>query len=188
MLSPESARGSAPHTLLPGAWRQIAARPWRESVVAGVGGFIAIYVLAASSAGLGASLLIAPFGASCVLVFALPQSPLAQPRNVIGGHLISAVAGLCVFCLLGPTPLSFTLGVGLAISAMMLTGTLHPPAGADPIVVIFAAASWRFLFAPMLVGTICIFLLGVGFHRWVTHKPYPLGVRSVPPSPLGEAK
>jgi len=48
--------------------------------------------------GIGAKLLIAPFGASCVLVFAIPQSHLAQPRNVIGGHLISAGAGLSVFC------------------------------------------------------------------------------------------
>jgi CBS-domain-containing membrane protein len=103
--------------------------PWRESLVAGIGGFIAIYLLAAASAGLGASLLIAPFEASCVLVFAIPQSPLAQPRNVIGGHLISTAAGLSVFWLLGPTPLAFSIGVGSAITAMSLTGTLHPPAG-----------------------------------------------------------
>jgi CBS-domain-containing membrane protein len=149
--------------------------PWRESLVAGIGGFIAIYLLAAASAGLGASLLIAPFEASCVLVFAIPQSPLAQPRNVIGGHLISTAAGLSVFWLLGPTPLAFSIGVGSAITAMSLTRTLHPPAGADPIVVIFAAATWRLLFAPVSVGTICIVLLGIGFHRWVTRKPYPLG-------------
>jgi CBS-domain-containing membrane protein len=84
------------------AWGLVAARQWRESVVAGTGGFIAILVLASSSAGIGANLLIAPFGASCVLVFAIPQSPLAQPRNVIGGHLISAAARLSVFCVFSP--------------------------------------------------------------------------------------
>jgi hypothetical protein len=144
MSSRESSRGTPLRELILGVWEPIAARPWGESVIAGIGGFTTIFVLAASSAGLGANLLIAPFGASCVLVFAIPQSPLAQPRNVIGGHLISTVAGLSVFCLLGSTPLSFALGVGLAISAMSLTGMLHPPAGADPIVVIFAAASWRY--------------------------------------------
>src|SRR5271163_1938232 len=51
---------------------------------------------------------------------------------------------------------------------MALTGMLFPPAGAGPIVVIFAASSWPFLFAPVLVGTICIVWLGVDFHRWVT--------------------
>jgi len=105
--------------------------------VAGAGGFLAILALASARAGLGANVLIAPFGASCVLVFAIPQSPLAQPRNVIGGHMISTAAGLLVFYLLGQTPLAFALGVGLAVTAMLLTGTVHPPAGADPIVVIY---------------------------------------------------
>jgi CBS-domain-containing membrane protein len=79
----------------------------------------------------------------------------------------------------------FALGVALAISAMSLTGTLHPPAGADPIVVIFAKASWPFLFAPVLLGTVCIVLLGVGFHRWVTRKSYSLGTRGISTQLLG---
>jgi CBS-domain-containing membrane protein len=123
-----------------------------------------------------------------VFVFAILQSPLAQPRNIIGGHLISTAAGLSVFCLLGQTPLAFALGVGLAIAARLLTGTVHPPAGDDPILVIFASASWPFLFAPVLVGTICIVLLGAGFHRWVTRKPYPLGALGVSRPALGRTK
>ena len=156
--------------------------------VAGAGGFLAILALASARAGLGANVLIAPFGASCVLVFAIPQSPLAQPRNVIGGHMISTAAGLLVFYLLGQTPLAFALGVGLAVTAMLLTGTVHPPAGADPIVVIYASATWSFLFAPVLVGTICIVLLGAGFHRWVTRKSYPLGALGVSAQLLGGTK
>jgi HPP family/Protein of unknown function (DUF3892) len=140
--------------------------------------------LASARAELSANLLIAPFGASCVLVFAIPQSPLAQPRNVIGGHLISTAAGLSVFGLSGQTPLAFALGVGLAIAAMLLTGTVHPPAGADPIVVILAGASWSFLFVPVLVGTVCIVLLGVGFHRWVTRESYPLAAPLISVQPL----
>jgi hypothetical protein len=145
MSSPDGDRAYAPRNLIEHAWKQVAARPWRDSIVAGIGGFIAILALASARAELCANLLIAPFGASCVLVFAIPQSPLAQPRNVIGGHLISMAAGLSVFGLLGQTPLAFALGVGLAIAAMLLTGTVHPPAGADPIVVILASASWPFL-------------------------------------------
>ena len=75
-------------------WGPVAALPSRESIVGGIGGFIAILLLASARAELNANLLIAPFGASCVLVFAIPQSPLAQPRNVIGGHLIAPAAGL----------------------------------------------------------------------------------------------
>ena len=185
MSLPDGRRGDARHKKMLSAWGPVAARPWKESLVAGVGGFVAIFALASARADLSANVLIAPFGASCVLVFAIPQSPLAQPRNVIGGHLISTVAGLSV---LGQTPLAFALGVGLAITAMLLTGTVHPPAGADPIVVIFASASWPFLFAPVLIGTICIVLLGAGFHRWVTRKAYPLGTLGVSAQLLGGTK
>jgi hypothetical protein len=83
-------------------------------------------VLASARAELNANLLIAPFGASCVLVFAIPQSPLAQPRNVIGGHLISTAAGLLVFYVFGQTPLAFALGFGLAISYVANWNASYP--------------------------------------------------------------
>ncbi|TCR66562.1 HPP family protein [Bosea sp. BK604] len=144
----------------------------REALLAGLGGFLTILALAIGGLQSGALLLIAPFGASCVLVFALPQSPLAQPRNVIGGHLISTIAGLCVLALVGPTPFGLALGVGLAISCMSLTGTLHPPAGADPLVVLMAGAPWPFLITPVLFGALAIVLIGTGFHRLVSGKAY----------------
>ena len=175
MSSREKAAAPAPRTFLDRFRVDLGALPWRDAILAGSGGFLAIFTLASLTLKLGTLLLIAPFGASCVLVFAIPQSPLAQPRNVIGGHAISTVAGLSVLYLLGASPLAFGLGVGLAICAMALTGLLHPPAGADPIVVILAGASWRFLFAPVLLGAIVIVLIAIGFHRWVTRKPYPLG-------------
>ena len=103
-----------------------------------------LFLLARLTLSLHAALLIAPFGASCVLVFALPQSPLAQPRNVIGGHMISTLVGLCAYHLIGASPLSFGLAVGLAIAAMLLTAPLHPPAGADPIVVTWPSRLGRF--------------------------------------------
>lgn len=150
-------------------WRTIGVDLSRQGLIeagiAGLGGFITILMLAELTAHLGALLLIAPFGASCVLVFALPQSPLAQPRNVIGGHVVSTCVGLAVAALLGPTPVAFALGVGLAITAMSLTRTLHPPAGADPIVVIAAGASWPFLFTPVLAGAVLIVVLAFVYRR-----------------------
>jgi CBS-domain-containing membrane protein len=90
--------------------RQIVpAAVWAVPIKAGVGAFITILFLAEMSWHLGTTLLIAPFGASCVLVFAVPQSPFAQPRNVIGGHLISATIGLLVFHTLGATPFAYAL-------------------------------------------------------------------------------
>ncbi|MEH3118669.1 MAG: HPP family protein [Methylorubrum populi] len=142
-------------------------------LMAGLGGFGVIFLLAEVTARFGAGLLIAPFGASCVLVFGLPQSPLAQPRNVIGGHVVSTVMGLLIFSCLGSTALAFGLGVGLAIVTMLLTKTVHPPAGADPIVVILAGASWNFLIVPVLTGALTIVAAGMLFRRYVLRHPAP---------------
>jgi CBS-domain-containing membrane protein len=149
------------------------SRPWLKAFVSGLGGFAVIFVLAMLTADLHSVLLIAPFGASCVLVFALPHSPLAHPKNVIGGHLISTALGLVAFALLGASPLSFGVSVGLAIAAMELTGTLHPPAGADPIVVIMAKASWLFLFSPVLIGAVVIVIAATIYHRALSKRSYP---------------
>lgn len=142
------------------------------AAVSGLGGFVAVYLLAQVTQSLGGLLLIAPFGASCVLLFALPKSPLAQPRNVIGGHLISTFVGLTVLTLLGSHPLAMGLGVGLAIMAMQITGTLHPPAGGDPLVVIAAGAGWSFLAMPVLFGTVALVAVAFGYHRLVSREPY----------------
>ena len=146
---------------------------WRAALISGLGGAIVIFILAGAADLSHAALLIAPFGASCVLVFALPQSPLAQPKNVIGGHLISSAVGLLAFALLGAHPWSFALGVGLAIALMQISGTLHPPAGADPIVVILAKAGWLFLFAPVLAGAVVIVIAGAAYHRGLSKRSYP---------------
>ena len=146
----------------PIAW--ITARPWRVASLAGLGAFITIALLASVHATEAVPLLVAPFGASCVLVFGVPASPFARPRNVIGGHLISASMGLCCILLFGATPFGIALGVGVAIAAMMLTDTVHPPAGANPIVVALSGASWPFLIAPMLLGATIIVMLGLAYN------------------------
>ncbi|MEJ1970581.1 MAG: HPP family protein [Rhizomicrobium sp.] len=150
------------------------ARTLGFAAVSGLGGFIVIFLLAQATASLHAVLLIAPFGASCVLVFALPQSPLARPRNVIGGHLISATTGVCVYALFGAVPWSFGFAVGLAIALMELTGTLHPPAGADPIVVLLAKAGWTFILSPVLAGAVLIVAIAFAYHRVLSQRPYPI--------------
>ena len=171
MSSPESAKAPAPQTSPFGV--SPATQTWIGAGIAGLGGFVVIFILAQLTASFHSALLIAPFGASCVLVFGLPQSPLAQPKNVIGGHLISTVVGLAVFYILGASPLSFGLGVGIAIVAMLLTGTTHPPAGADPIVVILAKVAWPFLFSPVLIGAVAIVVIGLIYHRLVSRRRYP---------------
>lgn len=143
------------------------------ALVSGLGGTIAIWLLAGLTEGLHYALLIAPFGASCVLLFAIPQSPLARPRNVIGGHFLSAFVGLLVLTLIGNGVIAMGIGVGLAIAVMQFTGTLHPPAGGDPLVVILAGAGWTFLATPILAGTITLVVIAWLYHRFVSRRAYP---------------
>lgn len=138
-----------------------------------LGGFITIMILALFTQMSANIWLMAPFGASCVLVYALWDAPLSQPRNVIGGHFISTFIGLVMFHLLGNSIWAIALGVGLSISCMVLTKTTHPPAGADPIVVIMAGSSWSFLFFPALFGAISIVLMALIINNLSPNRKYP---------------
>lgn len=157
---------------LAGLWPYLR-RKAPPALVSGLGGFLAIGALAGLGDTLGLALLIAPFGASCVLLFALPQSPLARPQNVIGGHVLSALVGLIVLNGLGAGALACAVGVGLAIAVMQLTGTLHPPAGGNPLVVIATGAGWGFVLLPILCGTVFLCLAAWLYHRILSHRPYP---------------
>ncbi|WP_369688942.1 HPP family protein [Bacillus sp. FJAT-26390] len=114
---------------------------------------------------------MAPFGASCVIAFALPESPLAKPRSIVGGHLISTGVGLAMLQLFGTSTWSLALSVGLAILLMQYTKTVHPPAGADPLVVIISGASWSFLITPVLLGAVIIALAAYVYRRMLAAKP-----------------
>ncbi|HVY21538.1 MAG TPA: HPP family protein [Bauldia sp.] len=156
-----------------GAFEPVTGKVVREAALAGLGGAVTLGVLAVCAWMAVTPLIIAPFGASCVLLFAVPASPLAQPRNVIGGHMLSALIGIAVLALLGPSPLAMAVAVGIAIAAMRLTGTVHPPAGADPIVVIAAGAHWWFFAVPVGIGAAILVVCAVVYHRFVTGLPYP---------------
>lgn len=144
-----------------------------DSLIGLIGGFITIALLALLTKDAGTLWLIAPFGASCVLVFGVWNAPLSQPRNVIGGHLISSFIGIIIYKFMGNTPISIGLGVGLAIAVMILTKTTHPPAGADPIVAIMAGSGFGFLFKPVLLGAIIIVVIGLLINNISKIRKYP---------------
>ena len=121
------------------------------------GAFVCIGFLAYLNSSIeGAIWLIPPFGASMVLVMAVYDSPLAKPKNLILGHILSALSGVIIFYLLGNTFVSLGLGVALAVFVMMITNTVHPPAGANPIIVILTGQSLNFVFLPVAVGAFII--------------------------------
>jgi len=130
-----------------------------------LGGTAAIGVLGLLAKTTGLPLLIAPFGASCVLLFAVPESAFAHPRNMVFGHLIASAIGVGICAFAGIGLWQMAIAVGLAIAAMQLTRTVHPPAGADPLVIMLAGgASVKFLLLPVLAGVLCLFLISRVFN------------------------
>jgi CBS domain-containing membrane protein len=127
-------------------------------------------------------LIVAPIGASAVLLFAVPASPLAQPWPVIGGNTISALVGVTVAHLVSDPMLAIGLGVSLAIAAMSLTRSLHPPGGAAAFTAVLggpaiAAAGFWLPFVPVALNSVLLVALGIAFHklsgRAYPHRPLP---------------
>lgn len=144
-----------------------------ESMLLGaLGATIGIILLQYLSETANIALLVAPFGATFVLVFALPDSPLVKPKNIIGGYLISAFIGLFFYQLLGNTPISLGMAFGLTFILMQLTKTLHPPAGSIPLLIMFSDSDWSFIITPILAGVILI-LVYEKFYNFVLKKIKP---------------
>ncbi|NKI25794.1 HPP family protein [Arenibacter sp. 6A1] len=124
-------------------------------------------------------LLIGSFGASSVLVYGAIQSPLAQPRNLIGGHVISAIIGVTVFkCLPDIIWLTAPLAVALSIVLMQITKTLHPPGGATALIAVMGAPKiealgYYYVLSPVLSGTLILVLVALVFNNMTSHRQYP---------------
>ncbi|MBD2198845.1 MULTISPECIES: HPP family protein [Calothrix] len=138
-----------------------------------LGSFIGIAATGYLSAKTGSPLLMAPFGATSVLIFAVPDSPLAQPRNVIGGNLIGALVSLTILHLFGSEPWAMGMAVATAIGIMQFTHTLHPPSGAIALVVMMTKAQWQFLLTPALEGSVILLLCAVVFNNLAQERSYP---------------
>jgi len=119
-------------------------------------------------------LVIAPFGASSVLLFGAPDSACAQPRNLVFGHLLSTAVGLAVYWLAGPGVWQMALSVGLAIGLVQLARCVHPPAGADPLVIMLSGnASMGFFFVPVLSGVCVLLVIALLFNNLVRGRRWP---------------
>ena len=141
-----------------------------ESMLLGaIGATLGIVLLQVLSETSNIALLVAPFGATFVLVFALPESPLVKPKNIIGGYLIATVTGLVFYQILGNTPVLLGLAFGISFVLMQLTKTLHPPAGSIPLLIMFSKPDWSFVITPILVGVILI-LVYEKFYSFVLKK------------------
>jgi CBS domain-containing membrane protein len=121
--------------------------------------------------------LVAPIGASAVLLFVVPSSPMAQPWPIIGGNSLSALVGFAVGRELGHGAIACGLGVSLAIVVMSLTRSLHPPGGAAALTGVIGgslvdSAGWWFPLAPVALDAVLLVAVGLLFHR-LSGQPYP---------------
>ena len=135
-------------------------------VISSLGAFLCIYAIAYLNLIDETNVwLIPPFGASLVLVMAVHDSPLASPRNVFFGHVLSASSGVMIYYFFGDAPIAIALGLGFAIILMLLTNTVHPPAGANPIIAILGAKTFEFVIMPVAIGASFIVIFALIYNK-----------------------
>ncbi|HEX2733598.1 MAG TPA: HPP family protein [Polyangiaceae bacterium] len=152
----------------------LSALNWRDALVSGVGGCIAIATVVwvcRHFLGMdGAALLVASMGASAVLLFALPNGPLSGPWAVIGGHGCSAIVGVLLSMAVSDSLLAGALAVGIAIGVMQLLRCVHPPGGATALSAVVGGSSvhalgLQYVVTPVLLNAAMIVTVAAVFNR-----------------------
>ncbi|MBB4801480.1 CBS-domain-containing membrane protein [Flavobacterium nitrogenifigens] len=156
---------------------------YKEHFWSFLGSFVGIGILAYLESshfyGPDAVFLIGSFGASSVLVYGIIQSPFSQPRNLIGGHLISAFIGVTVGKLVPDIVwLTAPLAVSLSIIFMQITKTLHPPGGATALIAVTGSAQikglgYMYVISPVLTGVLILFVTALIFNNMTSSRSYP---------------
>ncbi|MCP1381503.1 HPP family protein [Runella salmonicolor] len=151
-----------------------------------VGAFLGVGLIAFLQSALSETdnlFLIGSFGASAVLIFGAIQSPLAQPRNLVGGHLISALLGVTIYQLF-PNIIWLTapLAVGLSIISMQITKTLHPPGGATALIAVIGSEKIKdlgywFVLTPVASGVFILLAVALVFNNLTPNRKYPTNRR-----------
>lgn len=148
-----------------------------------IGAFLGIMTLAWVQGllftGTDLTLMIGSFGASAVLAYGAVRSPLAQPRHLVGGHVISALIGVTAWQLLHQHPdLAAAVAVATAIAAMHLTRTLHPPGGATALIAVIGSdkihgLGYLYVLIPATVGPLLLLVIAVLVNNIPKSRRYP---------------
>ncbi|MDR5867419.1 HPP family protein [Halomonas koreensis] len=123
-------------------------------------------------------LIVGSFGATSVLIYAAPESPFAQPRNVLVGSVLSALVGVAWFQFVGATALGVALAVSLAVLVMQLTHTVHPPGAAAALIAVIGgpeihALGWAFPLMPVGLGCAVMLVVAILVNNLAHHRRYP---------------
>lgn len=162
--------------------QQIAPPPLAKGkhiAIAALGAFIAVSVIAIGSRAPHDLLIMGSFGGTCVLLFGFPDSPFAQPRNVIFGHTASYTIGLIAAKLLGGHWWSLGIALALSVAVMMAFGIVHPPAGANPVIIYLSFhyskvdPGWHSILFPALLGAATLVAVAVVYNNLTRDEAYP---------------
>ena len=153
---------------------------WRERLVACIGaglGLLGTEAISRLALGDAAPWFLVPMGASAVLLFAVPASPLAQPWSIVGGNLVAALLGVACAQLIGDREVAAAVAGSLAIAVMFSLRCLHPPAGAVALTAVLGgpevrALGFGFALAPVLLNSLLLLALALVFNNLLRHR-YP---------------
>jgi CBS-domain-containing membrane protein len=147
-------------------WRQLLHLPqpgstpdWRTVVISSAFALLALAAIGVVHSLLASAIVVASLGGSAVIAFGMPDSEMAQPRSLLGGHVLSCVVGIGVATVFHGSPWAGALGVGAALAIMQFTGTIHSPAGSDPLIIVASNGAWLRPMIVLLLGLALISLL-----------------------------
>ena len=147
--------------------------PLKDLSFISIGAFLAASVVGFLAYYTNEPIIMGSFGASIFVLFVLPDSPFAQPRNVIIGHFITSLIGLLFYHLVGSEWWSMALALAFAIAAMQFLRVPHPPAGSNPFIVFLLGANWDYLWMPTLIGSLLIVLVALLYNNISKNRSYP---------------
>jgi CBS-domain-containing membrane protein len=149
------------------------------STVGGLAGILGIFLVSETLFGREVAVAIVPsMGASAVLLFAAPHAPFSQPWNLVVGHLLSSVIGVACWLLIPQIALAASAAVGLAIGAMYLSRSLHPPGGATALAAVIGSGElhglgFGYVLQPILLNVVVILLVAILFNGLFRWRRYP---------------
>jgi CBS-domain-containing membrane protein len=148
-------------------------QPWIAILVGAAGGATAIAAMEVLAERTAVPLAFIPFATSIVMVMGSPETKPAQPRALVGGHLLSAGVGLVTVSLAGPHPWAAAVAVGLAMIVMHTTNSFHPPAGINPLLIVVNDRPWSFFVIPVAAGVVILVAFAFAWHNITRRGSWP---------------
>ena len=113
------------------------------------------------------------YASSIFVLFVVPESPFAQPRNVIAAHCLTTFIGLGFYHWISPDWWSMAIALTVAITLIQFFRVPHPPAGSNPVIIFLSAPGWEFLLMPALTGAVILVAVAAVYNNLSSHRSYP---------------